>query len=218
MVQPARLPATFLSELRELETSYLQSSDPIEQSGFHGGAERWRAEREPILDAMTMDGELLDIGCANGYLLECLVEWGRERGRSLTPSGLDQGPRLIDLARRRQPQFAAHFFVGNAWDWEPPRRFRYVYTLLDAVPLDFLELHVHRLLRRVVADGGRLIAGDYGSRSRGFLARDVASVLGSAGLNVAGNAMGGNGIARFAWVDREMGSETFDNTLVMAPD
>ena len=80
MEQPAQLPATFLSELRELEASYLQRSDPIEQSGFHGGAERWRAEREPILDAIMRDGELLDIGCANGFLLECLVEWGQERG------------------------------------------------------------------------------------------------------------------------------------------
>lgn len=208
MEPPAQLPAAFLSELRELEASYLQRSDPIEQSGFHGGVERWRAEREPILEAITTDGELLDIGCANGYLLECLVAWGRERGVSLTPYGLDLGPRLIDLARRRQPGFADHFFVGNAWDWVPPQRFHYVYTLLDAVPQDYLAAHLHQLLALVVADGGRLIAGDYGSRSRGFPARDVAAVLREAGLTVAGEATAGDGIVRFAWVDREM--ETAD--------
>ena len=89
MSQPAQLPGAFLSELRQLEVSYLQRSDPIEQSGVHGGAARWRAARDPILDAIESAGDLLDIGCANGYLLECLMEWGRERGLELTPYGLD---------------------------------------------------------------------------------------------------------------------------------
>ncbi len=66
-----------------------------------------------------MDGELLDTSCANGYLLECLVAWGRKRGVSLIPYGLDQGARLIELARRRQTHLADHFFIGNAWDWSP---------------------------------------------------------------------------------------------------
>ncbi|HEV2066899.1 MAG TPA: class I SAM-dependent methyltransferase, partial [Thermomicrobiales bacterium] len=193
----------FLRELEDLERAYLRNSDPIEQSGFYGGPERWRAEREPILDAVPSDGEVLDTGCANGYLLECLVLWGRERGLTLTPYGLDQGRGLIELARRRQPHLADHFVVGNAWGWIPPRRFRYVYTLLDQVPPDYLVPYLHRLLEEVVAPGGRLIAGDYGSRSRGIRARDVAGVLHSAGLGVQGEAIGGeHGVARFAWVKR----------------
>lgn len=201
MAPPAHLPHAFLSELRALEASYLERSDPIEQSGFGGGSERWRAEREPILDAIASDGEILDIGCANGYLLECLVAWGHERGVTLVPYGLDLGVGLIDLARQRHPHVADHFFVGNAWDWEPPRRFRYVYCLLDVVPPDYLPAHLHRLLARIVSPGGRLIVGDYGSRSRGFPARDVAAILQAAGLAVAGSATAGEGIARFAWVD-----------------
>jgi SAM-dependent methyltransferase len=201
MNRPASLPEAFLRELRALEASYLQRSDPIEQSGFGGGSERWRAERELIFDAVTVDGDLLDIGCANGYLLECLIAWGQERGISIIPYGLDLGARLIALARQRHPRFAEHFFVGNAWDWEPPRRFRYVYTLLDAVPPDYLPPHLHRLLASVVAPGGRLITGDYGSHSRGFPARDVEAILRSAGLTAAGSATAGDGIARFAWVD-----------------
>lgn len=195
------LPAAFLEELRWLEASYLERSDPIEQSGFGGGSERWWVEREPILDAIGSDGEILDIGCANGYLLECLVAWGHERGVTLVPYGLDLGARLIDRARQRHPRFADHFFVGNAWDWEPPRRFRYVYCLLDAVPGNDLADHLHRLLERIVSPGGRLLVGDYGSRSRGFPAHEVAAILRSAGLTVAGSATAGDGIARFAWVD-----------------
>jgi len=202
--RPNPLPSTFLSKLQALEKAYLHSSDPAEQSGFYGRPERWRAEREPILEAISADGELLDTSCANGYLLECLVAWGRERAVSLIPYGLDQGARLIELARRRQTHLADHFFIGNAWNWEPPQRFRYVYTLVDQVPPKYLEQYLRRLLARAVAPGGWIIVGDYGSHSRGISARDAAALLRSIGLTVAGFAEGGShGVARFAWSERD---------------
>jgi len=160
MVQPDPLPPVFLAELGALEASYLERTDPIGQSGF-GGAERWRAEREPILEAITEDGDLLDVGCANGYLLECLVAWGRERGLTLTPYGVDQGARLIALARERQPRWAGHFFVGNAWDWHPPRRFRSVYALLDLVPPDYGARFLWTEKGRLEDATGRAQARDY---------------------------------------------------------
>ena len=198
----SELPDAFLQQLRELERSYLQEDDPIRQSGFGGGAARWHAEREPLLDAVSSDGDLLDIGCANGYLLECVVQWAAERGRQLVPYGLDQGERLIELARQRMPQFADHFFVGNGWDWVPPRRFQYVYTLYDCVPLDYLDAYVRRLLTDVVVPGGRLIIGAYGSRSRTLPPFDIAAFLQAHGLAVAGETTAGTPpIASFAWVD-----------------
>ena len=197
------LPQSFLQRLRELEESYLQSDDPILQSGFGGGAARWRAEREPILDAVDEDGDFLDVGCANGYLLECLVAWARERGRKIAPYGVDIGPQLIELARRRLPEYASHFYVANAWEWEPPRRFRYVYTLLDLVPEELARAYVQRLLERAVEPGGRLIAGDYGSHSRSMPGRLVAEILTSYGLQVSGSSTGGEvHTTRFAWVER----------------
>ncbi|HEU5015224.1 MAG TPA: class I SAM-dependent methyltransferase [Roseiflexaceae bacterium] len=198
------LPDVFLQQLTELERAYLDHDDPIRQSGFSGGAARWRAEREPLLDAVDNDGELLDIGCANGYLLECAVQWAAERGHRLIPYGLDQGERLIDLARQRMPHYADHFFIGNGWDWQPPRRFRYVYTLYDCVPLDYLDAYARRLLADVVAPGGRLIIGAYGSRSRGLPPFDIAAFLQAHGITVAGTSSGGTPpIAAFAWVDAE---------------
>ncbi|HLK60137.1 MAG TPA: methyltransferase domain-containing protein [Chthonomonadaceae bacterium] len=197
------LPEAFLREVEALEPAYLRSDDPIVQSGFSGGAQRWRAERSPILDAIEAEGEILDVGCANGYLLECLVEWGQERGLTLTPYGMDIGPGLIEVARQRLPQWADHFFVGNSWDWEPPRTFRYVYALYDCAPESHFAEYVRRLLARMAAPGGRLIVGAYGSRSRQTPPFDIEGALQAAGFSIAGTSHGGDPIlTRFAWIDK----------------
>jgi SAM-dependent methyltransferase len=196
------LPPEFLSRLRQLEEMYLTSEDPLRQSGFSGGAERWRREREPILEAFQNGGDLLDSCCANGYLLESLRNWGRTRGLEITPFGIDQGSKLIELARKRLSQFADHFDVANAWDWRPARRYDHVYALWDCVPEDYLTEFVGRLMARCVAPGGRLILGAYGSLSRHEQPFDVEAFLRSAGYCVSGTACAGNPpIARFAWID-----------------
>ena len=201
-MQATKLPAEFLRHLEVLERAYLAESDPIRASGFAGGALRWRREREPLLDAVEADGDLLDVGCANGHLAECLVDWARERGRLLTPYGVDYGERLITLARRRLPHWASHFYVGNAWDWEPPQRYGYVYTLYDCVPRSHLARYLQRLSTEFVEPAGRLILGAYGSRSRGFAPPNVRAALEQAGLRVAGSSTGGDPpIATFAWTN-----------------
>jgi hypothetical protein len=84
------LPPAYLAEVALLEDAYLSDDDPIHQSGFGGGAERWRAERGPILEAVTGDDDVPDIGCANGYLAECLVVWasaGLNLLRTVSTSG-----------------------------------------------------------------------------------------------------------------------------------
>ena len=85
---PDSLPEEFMAYIRDLERHYLMNEDPIKQSGFYGGAERWRQERGSIVEAVDRDGDFLDAACANGYLLECLVDWAREKGIALTPYGL----------------------------------------------------------------------------------------------------------------------------------
>jgi hypothetical protein len=206
MAEREALPVEFIELLAELERSYLSTDDPIRQSGFGGGPERWRQEREPILDAIEVSGDLLDVGCANGYLLECLVEWGRGRSLDIVPHGVDFGARLIEEARRRLPDHAVNLHVGNAWEWVPPRRYRYVYSVHDCVPGAFLGRFVERMLSEFVERGGRLIVGAYGSRSRGTDPFDVASFLRSIGLDVAGTARGGRPpVSAFAWVDASAG-------------
>lgn len=203
MFTDRKLPSDFLKHLKALEKSYLAEKDPIRQCGFAGGPERWRQEREPILNAVETDGDLLDIGCANGFLLECLVEWAGQRSIVLTPYGLDQGIRLIELAKKRLPEYSSNLYTGDAWDWKPPRKFRYVYTLYDCVPPDFLEEYIRRMLLRMVCEGGRLIVGAYGSRSQKTPPFDIEGFLKCAGFSLQGKASGGNPpITSFVWIDK----------------
>jgi SAM-dependent methyltransferase len=201
------LPASFLQHLSGLEAAYLRETDPIRQSGFRGGAERWRAERSPLLRAIPASGTLLDVGCANGYLLECLVRWGSESGLALTPFGVDCGAGLIALARQRLPGFADHFFLANAWGWTPPRRFQYVYAVFDCVPRSAFGEFVEQLLSGAVAPGGRLILGAYGSRSRGEPPAPLHVMLTDLGYVVAGSITAGMPeTVRFAWIDAKTGT------------
>jgi SAM-dependent methyltransferase len=196
------LPTEFLERLRALERRYLRERDPRRQSGFSGGPQRWRAERAPLLEAIPASGALLDVGCANGYLLECLIEWAAARGVALTPFGVDCSAALIGLARQRLPQFQEHFYIANAWGWRPPRRFTYVYAVCDCVPPQSLAAFVQHLLSCVTAPGGRLIVGAYGSRARGEPAARIDALLAAAGFSVAGGRSAGEPeTARFAWID-----------------
>ena len=191
----------FFDRLRAMEESYLRWTDPIRQSGFGGGRERWRMERELILDAVPDDGDFLDVGCANGYLLECLVQWGHERHVRLTPYGVDCGAKLIALAKERLPQYVSHFWVANSWEWGPPRKFPYVYSLYDCVPEELLPEYIRRLATRYVRPGGTLVLGAYGSYSRREAARDVAADMAAAGFHVAGSSARGElPVARVAWI------------------
>ena len=52
---------------------YLASDDPRAQSGSSGDAARYRAKKLLILEALHKNGSFIDIGCANGHLIECLA-------------------------------------------------------------------------------------------------------------------------------------------------
>jgi trans-aconitate methyltransferase len=142
-----------------LARAYLGESDPRWQSGFDGDAMLWREAREVILQAVAGDGTLLDVGCANGHLIECLTEWGEEHSRRLELYGLELDPDLANVARERLPALADRIFTGNVSDWIPPHGFTYVRTGLEYVPPGRESSLVARLLSDVVEPGGRLIIG-----------------------------------------------------------
>ncbi|HUF02118.1 MAG TPA: class I SAM-dependent methyltransferase [Gaiellaceae bacterium] len=91
----------------------------------------------------------LDVGGANGLLMESMADWA-----GVEPYGLEISPELAEVARRRLPRWADRIWVGNAAEWQPPHRFDVVRSSLDCVPPAR-----RRALEREVAGWGFAIAG-----------------------------------------------------------
>lgn len=142
-----------------LATAYLSDPDPRWQSGFDGDEELWREARSLILLAVHRDGSFLDVGCANGHLMESLAAWSADRGTRLDLWGLELNSDLAAKARRRLPAHAGQIFEGNVVDWLPPRRFTFVRTGLEYVTPSRRAFLVQRLADLFVEPGGRVIVG-----------------------------------------------------------
>ena len=175
-------------------------SNPYRQSGKTGGAQHWEVTRRCIAEAVNADGDYLDLGCANGLLLESLVGWCAERGYTITPHGVDFIPELVELARQRLPEFAGNFHVANAYCWAPPRRYRSVQLLLGTtVPPADQRGFVSRVLREFVASPGRLILTVYGL---GDSATPEVAVETSEGLGFEVAGATACVSASVAWIDK----------------
>lgn len=200
--------AAWIARTRKLlERSYPQAGDVFGGSGFDGDASRWRHARRVILEAVNGDGTFLDVGCANGLLMESVATWAGEEGQAVEPYGLELLPAVAQTARRRLPAWADRVFVGDVTTWEPPRRFDFVRTELDYVPPGARQRLVQRCLDDLVAPGGRLVVCSYGSTTRPHpRAEPVGTLLEQWGFAMAGQtqAVDANGvvITRVAWTDR----------------
>lgn len=132
------------------------------------------------------DASLLDVGCANGYLTECLVAWCAERGIAVQPYGVDLSAALVAEARRRLPQWATRIWEGNAIDWVLPDglRFDVVRTLFDCVPEHARRALVEHLMDAMVAAGGRLLVSSYVDNSD--TRQRASTILRGLGFDVGG--------------------------------
>jgi SAM-dependent methyltransferase len=123
-----------------IEDSHVTGGDP------QGLLEHWIENRQPIVRAIKKPGTLLDIGCANGFLLTCLQFWSEHQ---ITPYGIDIDKISILAARALLPEYANHFatLYWNVWDG-----------------LDFVDPLYKRYAENAFAavrDGGRVILGFY---------------------------------------------------------
>jgi SAM-dependent methyltransferase len=176
--------------------AYLAAETPWGQSGKSGTAEDWERSRSHVADAIDRDGTFLDIGCANGYLMECLPRW---TPFAVEPYGLDISPDLVDLARTRLPAWADRIFVGNALTWDPPRAFTYVRTALDYVP----PARKHAFLERLLGYSGRVVVGVFNEHES---ERTTEDEIDSWGFPIAGRSTRANpwkpGMEyRVLWID-----------------
>jgi SAM-dependent methyltransferase len=188
---------------RLIVPAYLAADTPWQGSGKSGTAEDWEYARSHIAHAIDRDSSILDVGCANGYLLECLPRWTPHR---LDRYGLDIAPELVELARRRLPEMAERLWVGNALHWEPPHRFTFIRTGLEYVPR-------HRradLIERLLGWCERLIIGVFNEETD---ARPTEELLRSWGYTIAGRSERANhkkpGIDyRVLWIDAKALKDT----------
>ncbi len=99
--------------------------------------------------------------------MESMAVWA-----GVEPYGLDISPELAELARRRLPRWADRIWVGNALEWEPPRRFDVARTGLDYVP----PPRRRELVEHLLAFAGRVVIGVFNEeRVERALEAEVAS-------------------------------------------
>ena len=158
--------------------AYLGAETPWEQSGKSGTLDGWRYSRELVVDAFDRDGSFLDVGCANGFLMESVVEWSPY---AIEPYGLEIAPQLAELARVRLPGWSERIVVGNALTWQPFARFTYVRTNLDCAP----PVRRRELVSRLLAWCERLLVGVYSEERH---AHPTEELLRGWGFEIAGRS------------------------------
>lgn len=142
--------------------------------------ETWRRARSFIASEIHRPGTVLDIGCANGFLLRCLKEWS---DHALTPFGIDSSAgRARDIARFF-PSQGDHFArlpaegLGEIDAQGLPGEFDFIYwAVWDNYAFDRQDRI--DLLRRAydsVKDDGRLILGFY-DRDPGTIENKIARI------------------------------------------
>jgi SAM-dependent methyltransferase len=163
-------------EPADYDRIYLAGQDPRAQSGFGGSEARWEAARRAIVLGIDGPGTFLDVGCANGLLMESVAAWSPH---PLEVAGVDFAPQLVDVARQRHPEWADRIWQGDIATWTPPRRFDFVHARLDTGHIPRIATWCRRLI--VSSDGSF-------RRPESPKAEPVAERLHAMGLRVVGDA------------------------------
>lgn len=94
--------------------SVLDVEKIIEQSHLVGANwESWEHHRKFLTDTIIKDSSVLDIGCANGFLLKSLQEWSEFE---IDPYGIDSDKQLIEQSHVLFPGKQKHFAYAGIED------------------------------------------------------------------------------------------------------
>jgi YD repeat-containing protein len=187
-----------------VKPAYLAAENPYAQAGHSGDAASWEASRGFIAQALHRSGTFLDVGCANGILMESVHRWGTNKGLQIEPYGMDIVPEFVERARRRLPQWADRIYLGNIRTWRPVQdRFDFVLIRPEYAPSKREADMVRNILDHVLAPDGRLIVF-VGAEEKE--ARLVESSIVSAGFSVAGrvevpHSKDARVVRRLFWLD-----------------
>jgi tRNA (uracil-5-)-methyltransferase TRM9 len=144
---------TTLSRLLELNRQFYQAF----ALPFSATRQRLQPGVLRIVDQLSPEDNLLDLGCGNGELARELARCGQ----SGSYTGLDFSPPLLELARADQPP---HFHFVQAdlskTDWDDPlagSQYDVIlsFAVLHHLPSKELHLQVLRKVRSLLSIGGR---------------------------------------------------------------
>ncbi|MFA6384929.1 MAG: methyltransferase domain-containing protein [Candidatus Omnitrophota bacterium] len=162
----------------------------------------WENARKFISKSIHKDGRMLDIGCANGFLLLCLQEWSRHK---LEPFGIDNRNEAIEACKNNFKAYKKRFAVRNVCEMSKlpscfPKKFDMVFW---CVWKDWYFKRDHETgalndVLRLVAPGGRLILGFYDGEKRAIESIKRFKEL---GLRLARIIKNPTGIEMLAWVN-----------------
>ena len=156
--------------------AYLAAETLEDGSGSNRDAAGWKYARSLIAGAVEPGQTFLDIGCANGHLLESMARWAR-----VEPYGLEISAELAALARRRLPRWGDRIWVGNAVNWTPPHGFAVIRASLDFVPVP----RRRQLLDHLLSYAGRVVIGVFNEEQE---ARSLEDEVLSWGFAVSGRS------------------------------
>ena len=188
---------------RYFTANYLAAANPRAQSGHGGDEARWRYSRGMILEAIHKSGTLLDVGCANGHLIESLHQWLAGSGLEVEFYGLDISEGLAELAKKRLPHWQNRIYIGNALYWIPPVKYDFARTGLEYVPLGRQRDFINHLLVNYVTQGGRLIIGLYNEERDSRELEEKVRVWGYQPAGYCEKSKPDNGIVSYKmlWID-----------------
>ncbi|MBL7131302.1 MAG: class I SAM-dependent methyltransferase [Candidatus Omnitrophica bacterium] len=140
--------------------------------------ESWIQQRFFISRAIHKDGTILDIGCANGLLLACLMRWCNYE---IVPFGIDNNEKRIKAAKLFLKLYTNNFIclkwqmLDRLTDYGLPKTFDFVYWSFGSEHKfnSAKEIQQLKMIYNKVARKGRLIVGFYTS-TKGEIARKIA--------------------------------------------
>ncbi|SDP26637.1 Methyltransferase domain-containing protein [Paenibacillus sp. yr247] len=164
---------------------YLSADNPRSQSGHGGDEEQYFHNHFMLLDTITKNGSFIDVGCANGYLIESINKWINGMNTyQLDFYGLDISHDLIELAKTRLPNWKDKLYTGNAIEWVPEKKFDFVCVKeLGYVPDKMKKTFFEHLYNNFVDEEGRLILGPYSEEK---ISRELEEQLSSWGYFPSG--------------------------------
>lgn len=181
-MQPRKLKSfSYSDEFKRLLGDKNKTEYLLTGLGFSPGFkfETMEDERFFISKAINKSGSILDIGCANGFLLRCLQEWCTH---SLEPYGIEYKSKLIKKSREIFPSkinnfVKVDFFVllANNFtelnDYGLPAKYDFIYwnvwDNIEKIP-NFqgeIDTEVVRKVLGILKKGGRLILAFYNPKN-----------------------------------------------------